>query len=51
MLEHQALAKDNALPIKELMQVCKTYINIAEKITGQSFSLNIVTLYLASSHR
>jgi phosphoribosylaminoimidazole-succinocarboxamide synthase len=36
MPERQKLAKDNALPVAVLMQVSKTYIDIAEKITGQA---------------
>ncbi|MFT6780029.1 MAG: phosphoribosylaminoimidazole-succinocarboxamide synthase [Paraglaciecola sp.] len=40
MLERQALAKDNALPVEVLMQVSKTYIEIAEKITGKSLVLS-----------
>tara|TARA_R110000868_G_scaffold251251_3_gene508003 strand:+ start:248 stop:1351 length:1104 start_codon:yes stop_codon:yes gene_type:complete len=40
MPERQALAKDNALPVDVLMQVSKTYIEIAEKITGKSLELS-----------
>jgi phosphoribosylaminoimidazole-succinocarboxamide synthase len=40
MPERQALAEDNALPVEVLMQVSKTYIDIAEKITGQSLTLS-----------
>jgi len=35
MKERAALAKDKALPAKDLMDVSKTYTDIAEKITGQ----------------
>jgi phosphoribosylaminoimidazole-succinocarboxamide synthase len=40
MPERQALAQNNALPVEVLMQVSKTYIDIAEKITGQSLELS-----------
>ena len=40
MPERQALATDNALPLDVLMQVSKTYIEIAEKITGHSLVLS-----------
>jgi phosphoribosylaminoimidazole-succinocarboxamide synthase len=40
MPERQALATENALPVEVLMQVSKTYIEIAEKITGQSLVLS-----------
>ena len=40
MLERQTLASDNALPVDVLMQVSKTYIDIAEKITGQPLNLS-----------
>jgi phosphoribosylaminoimidazole-succinocarboxamide synthase len=40
MPERQALAKDNALPVEVLMQVSRTYIDIAEKITGQPLTLS-----------
>jgi phosphoribosylaminoimidazole-succinocarboxamide synthase len=40
MPERQALAKDNALPVKVLMQVSNTYIDIAEKITGKPLVLS-----------
>lgn len=36
MPERESLAKNNALPTEVLMQVSKTYTDIAEKITGQS---------------
>ena len=40
MDERQALARDNALPEEVLMQVSKTYIDIAEKITGEKLTLS-----------
>ncbi|PKG97437.1 phosphoribosylaminoimidazolesuccinocarboxamide synthase [Paraglaciecola sp. MB-3u-78] len=40
MPERQALAEDNALPVEVLMQVSKTYIDIAEKITRQPLTLS-----------
>ena len=40
MPERQALANDNALPVEVLLQVSKTYIDIAEKITGQPLTLS-----------
>jgi phosphoribosylaminoimidazole-succinocarboxamide synthase len=40
MPERQALAKNNALPVEVLMQVSKTYIDVAEKITGKSLALS-----------
>ena len=40
MPERQNLAKDNALPVDVLMQVSKTYIDIAEKITGKPLTLS-----------
>lgn len=39
MLEREALARENALPTEVLMQVSKTYTDIAEKITGQKIEL------------
>jgi phosphoribosylaminoimidazole-succinocarboxamide synthase len=39
MPERQALARDNALPAEVLMAVSKTYVGIAEKITGSSLQL------------
>lgn len=35
MPERIALARDNALPTEVLMQVSKTYLDVAERITGQ----------------
>ncbi|ACV27615.1 phosphoribosylaminoimidazolesuccinocarboxamide synthase [Kangiella koreensis] len=40
MDERQALARDNALPIDALMDVSRTYIGIAEKITGKKIELS-----------
>ena len=40
MVERQALAKDNALSESVLMQTSKTYLDIAEKITGQKIVLS-----------
>ena len=40
MTERQELAKNNALPLEVLMQISKTYIDIAEKITGKALVLN-----------
>jgi len=40
MPERQNLAKDNALPVAVLMQVSKTYTDIAEKITGMPLKLS-----------
>jgi phosphoribosylaminoimidazole-succinocarboxamide synthase len=40
MPEREALATDNALPVEILMQVSKTYIELAEKITGQKIQLS-----------
>ncbi|MCL6418131.1 phosphoribosylaminoimidazolesuccinocarboxamide synthase [Aestuariirhabdus haliotis] len=39
MDERQALAKDNALPESVLMEVSRTYLDIAEKITGKKLVL------------
>lgn len=40
MKEREALASENALPESVLMQVSKTYISIAEKITGAPLALS-----------
>lgn len=40
MPERQALAKDNALPIEIFQDVSKTYLDIAEKITGKKIELS-----------
>ncbi|HAS6355824.1 TPA: phosphoribosylaminoimidazolesuccinocarboxamide synthase [Vibrio vulnificus] len=40
MPEREALARDNELPEEALMSVSRTYINIAEKITGSAIVLS-----------
>lgn len=40
MPERAALARDNALPESVLMEVSKTYVGIAEKITGEKLTLS-----------
>ncbi len=40
MTEREALARDNVLPEAILMNVSKTYIDIAEKITGEKIVLS-----------
>lgn len=40
MPEREALARDNALPLDALMSVSRTYIDIAEKVTGQKIELS-----------
>lgn len=40
MAEREALARDNALPVSVLMDISKTYMDIAEKITGQPLVLS-----------
>jgi phosphoribosylaminoimidazole-succinocarboxamide synthase len=40
MSEREALARNNALPLQVLLDVSKTYINIAEKITGNKIVLS-----------
>ncbi|MER2491516.1 phosphoribosylaminoimidazolesuccinocarboxamide synthase [Catenovulum sediminis] len=40
MAERTALAQNNALPVEVLMQVSKTYIDIAEKISGEKVHLS-----------
>lgn len=40
MQERFALAKNNALPQAEIMKISETYLNIAEKITGQKIILS-----------
>ncbi len=40
MEERTALARDNALPEKVIMAVSKTYVDIAEKITGKKLQLS-----------
>ena len=39
MPEREALARDNALPTEVLMEVSRTYVDIAEKITGSKLAL------------
>jgi phosphoribosylaminoimidazole-succinocarboxamide synthase len=40
MIERDALAKDNALPVSVLLKISETYIGIAEKIIGQKLILS-----------
>ncbi len=40
MVEREALARDNELPASVLMSVSKTYLDIAEKITGKKIELS-----------
>lgn len=40
MPEREALARDNALPTEVLMDVSRTYLDIAEKIVGHSIELS-----------
>jgi phosphoribosylaminoimidazole-succinocarboxamide synthase len=40
MSEREALARNNALPVEVLMQISKTYMSIAEKITGQPLRIS-----------
>ena len=40
MNEREALARDNMLPTEVLMNVSKTYTDIAEKITGEKIVLS-----------
>ncbi|TMM41937.1 phosphoribosylaminoimidazolesuccinocarboxamide synthase [Colwellia ponticola] len=40
MSEREALARDNKLPLSVLMDVSKTYTDIAEKITGEKIVLS-----------
>ncbi|MBO1518354.1 phosphoribosylaminoimidazolesuccinocarboxamide synthase [Oceanisphaera pacifica] len=40
MAEREALARDNALPVEVLMAISRTYVGIAEKITGQKLVLS-----------
>jgi len=40
MVERMQLARDNALPESVLMAISKTYVDIAEKITGQALVLS-----------
>lgn len=40
MDEREVLARDNALPLEALQDISRTYIGIAEKITGQPINLS-----------
>ena len=40
MPEREALARDNALPVEVLMDISRTYIGIAQKITGKDIELS-----------
>ncbi|UPQ89099.1 phosphoribosylaminoimidazolesuccinocarboxamide synthase [Vibrio sinaloensis] len=40
MDEREALARDNALPVDALMDISRTYLGIAEKITGRKITLS-----------
>lgn len=40
MPEREVLARDNALPVEVLMNISRTYVGIAEKITGQKLELS-----------
>lgn len=40
MPEREALAENNALPVEVLMNISRTYVGIAEKITGQKLELS-----------
>jgi phosphoribosylaminoimidazole-succinocarboxamide synthase len=40
MPEREALARENALPTEVLMEVSRTYLDIAEKITGSQLALS-----------
>ncbi len=40
MPEREALARDNELPLEALMDVSKTYLSIAEKVTGKEIVLS-----------
>ncbi|EDP60242.1 phosphoribosylaminoimidazolesuccinocarboxamide synthase [Vibrio sp. AND4] len=40
MPEREALARDNELPVESLMDISRTYIGIAEKITGHPIKLS-----------
>ncbi|WP_417617091.1 phosphoribosylaminoimidazolesuccinocarboxamide synthase [Oceanisphaera sp.] len=40
MSEREALARDNALPVEALMNISRTYVGMAEKITGQKLQLS-----------
>lgn len=38
--ERAALARDNALPTEVMMDISKTYLGIAEKVSGRSITLS-----------
>lgn len=40
MIEREALARDNELPLSVLMDISKTYTGIAEKITGEKIVIS-----------
>lgn len=40
MEERSALARDNELPLEALLDISRTYIGIAEKVTGQQITLS-----------
>ncbi|AEY00789.1 phosphoribosylaminoimidazole-succinocarboxamide synthase [Oceanimonas sp. GK1] len=40
MPEREALAENNALPVEVLMNISRTYVGIAERITGQKLELS-----------
>ena len=40
MDEREALARDNALPLEALQDISRTYVGIAEKITGEKIHLS-----------
>ncbi|MGL4379708.1 MAG: phosphoribosylaminoimidazolesuccinocarboxamide synthase [Vibrio sp.] len=40
MPEREALARDNALPLQALLDISRTYLGIAEKITGKPITLS-----------
>ncbi len=40
MPEREALARDNALPLEALMDISRTYLNIAEKVVGHKIELS-----------
>jgi phosphoribosylaminoimidazole-succinocarboxamide synthase len=41
MPEREALARNNELPLEALLDISRTYIGIAEKITGKSIELSV----------
>ena len=40
MPEREALAQEHALPVETLLDISRTYLNIAEKITGKKITLS-----------